>query len=112
MKGKTGQNESTEKNEEAMKCEHVDMVQTDDEVTREDLELIPDAFLEVIGECSEMAEHILMVNDSYGDDTYHYCTKHLVRHIEDMANATQLVLDLRHLMDFEHLRGENGGNEG
>lgn len=72
----------TQKYEGSEPCEHHELKLTDPTATKDDIQLLPDAFLTDLGPCPRTATMIVRIDDNYADDTYFYCDEHAQQQID------------------------------
>ena len=71
------------------RCEHATIIAHDETATPGDLMLIPDAFLEFLGECGDDAVAQVIISDHWNEamnaepDEYYYCQTHLEQFLDD-----------------------------
>jgi hypothetical protein len=73
------------------RCEHANIITHDATATPDDLMLIPDAFLEYLGECGDDAVAQVIISDEWNElmnaepDEYFYCQVHFEQFIDSQT---------------------------
>lgn len=71
-------------------CDHTDLF-LHESATLDDIRLMPDAFLESMGECGDDAVARVIISDYWNEldgadpDVYLYCTRHLMSFIDSQT---------------------------